>query len=152
MSEVYFTRQPDGAAYTLRFAYSPELVALIKTTVPHYARRWRPDDKAWVVHVEFAQILANALTRQGHTVVEVDGPGPHRTDTDDADAGAWARLLFARVGPQRADAVYRALSKCLHPDVGGDTELQRELNAAHTLAEARERRRQREEASKASAR
>ena len=42
----------------------------------------------------------------------------------------WASGVFRRVGPHRTDAVYRGLSKLLHPDVGGDTKLMQELNAA----------------------
>ncbi len=43
----------------------------------------------------------------------------------------WAQIMFRRVGHHGADAVYRALSRVLHPDSPtGDTSLQRELNEA----------------------
>lgn len=58
----------------------------------------------------------------------------------DHDAAHWARILFKRVGPARTSAVYRALSRCLHPDVGGDTDLQRELNDAYAELPAPQRR------------
>ena len=51
----------------------------------------------------------------------------------------WAQLIFNRVGHSRSYEIYRALSRCLHPDVGGDTELQRELNAAYAELSTRQR-------------
>ncbi|WP_433758014.1 hypothetical protein [Nocardia sp. CA-135398] len=51
-------------------------------------------------------------------------------------ANSWAEMLFAAVGPALSESVFRALTKCLHPDVSGaDRTLQQQLNAA------RERRR-----------
>lgn len=43
----------------------------------------------------------------------------------------WADALFDRVGPERAEVIYKLLSRVLHPDMPlGSTELQRELNEA----------------------
>lgn len=48
----------------------------------------------------------------------------------------WAAVLFDRVGPERADVVYRVLSKIFHPDMPtGDESLQRELNQARRPAQ-----------------
>jgi hypothetical protein len=38
--------------------------------------------------------------------------------------------LLDAVGKDRVEPVHRALVKVLHPDVGGDTKLMQELNAA----------------------
>ena len=48
------------------------------------------------------------------------------------DTAGWARTLFRRVGPARAEPVFRSLTRILHPDnpTTVDTQLQRELNAA----------------------
>lgn len=46
------------------------------------------------------------------------------------DATAVFADLFRLVGPH-ADHVYRALSKALHPDMGGDEDLMAALTAAH---------------------
>jgi hypothetical protein len=59
------------------------------------------------------------------------GLDPAHNDDHGGDVSRWAHLLFRRIGRHRSDAVYRALSKCLHPDVGGDNALQRELNDAY---------------------
>ena len=56
-------------------------------------------------------------------------PPPRQTSK-----GEWAAAVFVRVGPERVPAVYRALSRCLHPDAGGDTQIQQELNSAHDAA------------------
>ena len=49
----------------------------------------------------------------------------------DHSTADWARLLFDRVGPERADVVFRVLSRVLHPDNAiGDVALQQELSDA----------------------
>jgi len=45
--------------------------------------------------------------------------------------GCWS--VYAAVGPQRADDVFRALAKVLHSDVGGDDHLMRDLLAARNM-------------------
>jgi hypothetical protein len=43
----------------------------------------------------------------------------------------WAHSLFRAVGPDRAEAVYKALSRVLHPDTPtGDHQLMQQLNEA----------------------
>jgi len=43
----------------------------------------------------------------------------------------WAEILFAAVGPGLSKSVFRALAKCLHPDVSeSDRTLQQQLNDA----------------------
>ena len=74
------------------------------------------------------------MDRLGHTVIGLEPPQPQP-----ADDTRWAHLLFKRVGPNRAGPVFRALSKCFHPDVGGDMALRRELNAAHAELSTRQR-------------
>lgn len=41
------------------------------------------------------------------------------------------------MGPERTDAVFKALTRILHPDIAdtGDTELQRQLNDARDAME-----------------
>jgi hypothetical protein len=124
MTTVRFTPGLDG--HVVAFAYHPAAVGLIKQTVPGYARSWGPHRRVWIVDPAWAHILADTLRCYGHTVVGLDAP--RQTHAGDAD---WARALFRRVGPSRAGPVFRSLSRILHPDAGGDTQLQRELNAAH---------------------
>ncbi|MFJ4652671.1 hypothetical protein ACIP5Y_15530 [Nocardia sp. NPDC088792] len=55
----------------------------------------------------------------------------------------WAEMLLATVGPALRESVFKALTKCLHPDVSGEdrtwlkqhrTMLQQQLNAARDKA------------------
>jgi hypothetical protein len=133
MTAVVF--EHHGAAYTVRFPYNADVVELIKTVVPSYARTWHPAVKTWAVDATYAHQLAATLRRLGHTVVGIDEP------SRDVSCQGWAQHLFRAVGPSRSTAVYRALSRCLHPDTPtGDTTLQRELNAAFAELPPNERR------------
>ncbi len=126
MTSVVFTPGLDG--HTIRFPYDPTVVAAIKATVPSYARSWNPHTRAWLIGPFWASVLADTLRCHGHTVTGLRSP-PRYVHTDDSD---WARMLFRRVGPNRAGPIFRSLSRILHPDVaGGDAQLQRELNLAH---------------------
>ena len=48
--------------------------------------------------------------------------------------GDWAANLFAAVGEARQESVFKALTKVLHPDVGGDDALMQALNDARVAA------------------
>ena len=130
MTTVRFT--PGLDEHVVRFAYDPAVVEAIKEIVPSYARSWRPATRTWLIDPNWAPVLADTLRTYGHTVTGLDDH--HRGDRQcdhrgDAD---WARILFRRVGPNRAGAVFRSLSRILHPDTTtGSTDLQRELNLAH---------------------
>jgi hypothetical protein len=131
VTAVIFTPGPDGGWHTVRFAYDPGVVAVIKQTVPGYARSWKPQSHTWRVDPSWVPVLADMLRVLGHSVTGLDGRRHDDRARDRGDAD-WARALFRRVGPQRHATVYRALSRILHPDTDtGDTALQRELNAAH---------------------
>jgi hypothetical protein len=121
MTAVRFERRGD--LYAIRFGYDPTLVAIIKT-IPSFARSWNPTTKEWTVIDAYAPQLAADIAALGYLVT-----GLQRETHDTAD---WARILFRRVGHQRAGPVFRSLSRILHPDTPtGDAQLQRELNAAH---------------------
>jgi hypothetical protein len=136
MTTVTFTKPPFvGNDWTVSFHYNPVIIGAIKATVPSHARSWRQFDKKWTVNAAWAHQLADALTDIGAQVVGLTDHGYRRgADNDTATRladGKWARELFKAVGPEREDAVYRALSKVLHPDLAtGSTELQRHLNDA----------------------
>lgn len=125
MTTVTFTQR--GTDCMIRFPYHPDLVATVKATVPHYARTWNPGSKTWIVEAAYATALADEFRHLGHRVVGLETS--RRREVHD-DPSRWAHMLFKRVGRSRSDQVYRALSRCLHPDVGGDADLQRELNDA----------------------
>jgi hypothetical protein len=129
MSTILFTRHSTN--YTVRFRYDPDLVELLKTAVPSGARDWNPATKEWTIRAGHAEQLASALRSTGHKVLGLDPP---RSDppprADGPDTAQWARDLLTRVGPSHRDPVFRALTKVLHPDVGGDHRLMQDLNRA----------------------
>ena len=120
---VRFEQHGDG--YVLRFAYDATLVSLVKT-VPGYARSWQPESKVWIVDAIYARELAASMRELGYAVTGLNEP-----KAEPPPAADWARVLFRRVGKQRTEPVFRALTRILHPDnPSGDTALQRELNTA----------------------
>ena len=134
MATVTFEFDGFEFDYIVRFAYDPRLVDLIKT-VPRYYRSWNPTLRQWRVSVVYARTLANSMRQLGCTVVGLDQHERERADPPPHSHGRTPRhntfdLLFERVGHHRAEPVFRALTRVLHPDVGGDTELMKELNNA----------------------
>lgn len=121
---VRFTRFAHG--YRVQFRYDEELLAVVKSLPPD-ARSWDKVSKHWTVYDPYGERLASDLVQLGCVVVGIGG-----TEQPDDDPARWARTLLHRVGPQRSDAVFRALTRVLHPDnaATGDTQLQRELNTA----------------------
>ena len=81
------------------------------------------------------------MRNYGHDVIGLDVTEPPRRN---GNAPTWAQALFSTVGSDRADQVYRVLTRILHPDnpETGDTTLQRELNDARAQLDdsSRERR------------
>lgn len=134
MTAIRFERR-SADDYTVRFPYDREVVELVKT-VPRWARTWNAVTKQWTVDSLYVPELADELRALGHTIVGIGGEKKRNNDTD--APGAWAHMLFTAVGPSRAGAVHRALTKVLHPDTAtGDTALQQQLNDAAGLERAR---------------
>lgn len=118
----------DGTAAEVRAPYD---VRDVVKALP--GRRWHPTLKCWLIGSSFAEAMAEALRAAGCTVVVTRRGGAERGGLDDDQhvvGAGWADALFAAVGPGRDDAVYRALSRVLHPDHGGDPQLQQALNVA----------------------
>lgn len=121
-----------GYQFSCRFRYDPDIVDLVKTSVPGSARSWDPSTKQWLVDADWVRPLADTLRHCGHTVIGLDPPKPpptnsHANSHNDHD---WALGVFKRIGPNRSDAAYRLLSRLVHPDVGGSDAMMQELNAA----------------------
>lgn len=119
---MHVNAEPDGR-YSFRFHYDPDAIAIIKTA-PAYAREWDPARKRWLVDIGLATVVIDMLVDHGHTVVGL--PEQPRT----ADSTSWAEELLTACPPDIREQVYRALSKVLHPDAGGDVRLQQALNDA----------------------
>jgi len=104
-------------------------------------KRWDPVGKHWTIPLEFVDQVADTLRAAGATVYVTRADGsPWRSGKAhhghrSTPAAGWADALFAAVGTDRVDLVFRALSKTLHPDAAaGDTVLMQELNAARERA------------------
>lgn len=124
--------------YIVHFPYDANIVSLVKE-LPRSSRKWDPARKQWIVTGYIhAHHLAATLQFFGYPVVsnvpefntrkQQDPPKPPPAKEP---AGDWAEQLLRTVGPDRIDAVYKALARVLHPDTAtGDPLLMRDLNAA----------------------
>ena len=126
MTVIYVTDHDDYDKLAVRFQYDPSIIGILRTVPGAY---WSPTDRAWLMPSAYDYVLESALA---HWPVQwAPGTQPYRESRLPEPAVtsiSWATALLAAVGPTRADAVFRALSKVLHPDVStGDTELMRAL-------------------------
>ncbi len=120
--------------------YVPIAIKDIVKSIP--GRRWVPATRCWVVPLAFVDETANALRTAGCTVF-VTHPDGSPWSSGRASAGHrstpgpdWAGALLQAVGPERADRVFNALSRILHPDTtGGDGALMAALNDARRRVE-----------------
>ena len=139
MSTVRFEKR--GSKYAVNFSYDPKLVEWIKS-FPSWARGYDPPTKTWTLEPEYARRFAADMKANGHTVIGLDGgqqqqrrqppPPPPRQIVQKQN---WADALFERIPPEMHTSVYRALSRVLHADAGGDDALQSELNGARSKAQ-----------------
>lgn len=122
--------------------YVPFALKDVVKTLP--GRRWDKARKCWLVSTVFVDEAANALRAAGCTVfvTRADGSawtsgraGAGHRATPGAD---WAESLLDAVGPAQAEAVFKALTRVLHPDAGGDHVLMSQLNEARRKVAAGE--------------
>lgn len=127
----------DRNTLAVHFKYD-ELIVLALRTI--HGARWNPSLHAWVIPRSQADTLEAALSPWVPYVIwhmaEPENPHALYAQFSRWANGAapcpiredgWAEALFAAVGPAWADAVFRALTRVLHPDVGGDADLMRDL-------------------------
>jgi hypothetical protein len=138
---IVMTTAPDRSGIRVSFAYNPELVELIKS-LPRYDRTWLPDVKCWRISMGVKDSCAGLFTHAGHTVMLDGAAWTPPKQQDHHQQGQWNRgqssrstgnifTTFIQALPSRYRApVWKALWKVLHPDVGGDTQLAQQLNAA----------------------
>ena len=115
----------DQGQYSVRFAYDPDAVDVVKR-LPHFSRRWDPAAKMWIVDAAFIGEVVQGLKSFGYSIKGLETPKPGVSQAN------WADALFNRVGPDRVDPIFRALTRILHPDnpATGDEVIQQELNKA----------------------
>ncbi|MCB1258664.1 MAG: hypothetical protein KDB26_16245 [Microthrixaceae bacterium] len=115
-----------GTELHVAFRYDPAVIEKMRT-VP--SAHWNPSIRQWVVSAQFATPLRVALQQWE---VAWAGTAPSAPSNG---AVSWAEALFTAVGSDRREAVFRALSKVLHPDTAtGDTVLMQTLLEARNVA------------------
>jgi hypothetical protein len=110
----------------VRFPYNDEAVAIMHS-IP--GRRWEPAGRFWIIRLDTIRLAATRFHAAGFDVT-IDGipwePTTGLTQPPHAPLVALFRFLPERL----RQPAYRALSRVLHPDTGGDDELMKALNRA----------------------
>jgi hypothetical protein len=122
---LFLTSAEDDGYATVRFPYDPEAVEIIKSAPVH---RWSPRDKQWTTETAWVELLAKRFHDQGYDVA-VDGE--LWAPPDPAALVDPLRALFEALPPRLRPAAFKALSKILHPDTGGDNAWMRQLIEAN---------------------
>jgi hypothetical protein len=90
---------------------------------------WDPDRRGWIVPYYQRDELARILGEYGMGLAE--DLEAARAAVSTVQGGDPYQLLLRGLSPGLRTAVYRALSRVLHPDAGGELEAMKRLNAAY---------------------
>jgi hypothetical protein len=115
-----------GNLLVLKAPYDPDFLADFKIVVPHAQREWSAGTKTW-------QIVDCYLSECCKiTLIDLCERHYDRVIIFDEDAATtWAVAMFTELPEHLHRPAYRALSRVLHPDVGGDLESMQALAAAY---------------------
>jgi len=126
------TQDPDGGIH-LKFPYDENLIADLKREIPKWARNYDAYFKTWYIFPAYIAVAEDIFNRYFSRQYDSDYRplGLFSTLPD------WCKTLYILPNAPGVviDAVYRALSKINHPDVGGSHSAMLKLNAA--IEEAR---------------
>jgi len=110
----------------LRFPYSADLVADLKSHIPTHARAWTPEAKYWWIEATYVDLAARLARRYFPDLDYRDSPDRHRDarrpppppprPTPPADPFAILHLL-PTAPLELVEAAGRTLAKMCHPDV-----------------------------------
>jgi hypothetical protein len=129
--------------------YSPYDPARVEVIRQISYRKWVADRKCWRIPSVSLGAAIKLLNEFGDSVTvhylcgttQEHAPGSRQektqSKTQSASNKGWAMELLSACSPQLADNVYRQLSRALHPDVGGDEVLMKELNMARDALKGR---------------
>ncbi len=152
------TNPLDGTASVVS-PYSPERVAIIKETP---GRTWNQTGKTWTIPMDCVEHLKYRLEMNGDKVTGLGAPATgfgagdtaalaaqvatltaensrlkqqlrSAKATGAAGAETWEEKMFATLSPEMGEKVFKALTRALHPDAGGDTTAMARLNRARDL-------------------
>lgn len=129
MTRAWVVIDPAGDC-EISFRYDATAVEMLKSAVPSFGRRWVSSGKTWEVTRAYTETALTALRLHfGTTAVEVTDLRPPKVKpATPITSRPWAAALFERLPDRLAEPAYRALTKVLHPDVGGDGRVMQELN------------------------
>jgi hypothetical protein len=120
---ILFTTLDDDYS-TVEFLYDPRAVEIMKSVPVH---RWDAAHKLWTTESSWVHLLAKRFHDKGFPVAIDEELW---TPPDPKKLSAPMLALFDALPAHLRGPAYRALSKVLHPDAGGDTELMKQLNQA----------------------
>ena len=117
----------EADAY-VKFRYDESVIAMVRR-MPN--REWDRHNKVWWFDADDARTLATLLHRMGHEVFLDDVEfKPLLVKTNGQTGNVFETFFDFLPGVLRAP-MYRAQSKILHPDLGGDNRLMQMLNDAY---------------------
>jgi hypothetical protein len=125
----------DDGRLALKCRYDPDLVDVLKTMIPSYDRTWDGVAKTWYLSPDWGDGLIETLRERGMVVTDRRPPPPSPQTTALAVPSALQEACVALcIAPHAsvaiAEAAFKTLAKQHHPDVGGDTAIFQQLNAA----------------------
>jgi len=112
--------------------FSPFEAKNIIKAIP--TRSWSKPGKCWQVDIDYINMAADSLRHCGYTVFVTDLDGKKYGSTGTHGKGStpaadWVAAAFAAAPKDRCDKMRRGLLVAFHPDVGGDPEVAKRINA-----------------------
>lgn len=136
MTSVYILAD-GGTTLLWTDQFSRHFVDRVKA-LPPGQRAWDPERKLWKITAPLKSRLVHTLIRDLEDLgawCRLVAEEPEEPDESSPET-SWADMVFTRLGPDRAVAAFRALSRVCHPDTGGTHELFLELEQAYRQAGA----------------
>jgi hypothetical protein len=119
---ILFTTSTEDDEYTIvEFRYDPRAVEIMKSVPVH---RWSRLDKQWTTETTWVELLCKRFTDAGY-LCAVDGE--LWTPPDPKAFAEPLQALFDALPARLRTPAFRALSKVLHPDTGGDDQWMKQL-------------------------
>ena len=136
-----FVKHLDNGHTEFRFVYDEWAVSVMRSVFT-MDRAWDAARKVWTVFDKNEAIRVIAEFKEAQWVVNISGEkqrayerekaseeGPNFSSTsNNVQAEQAFKLIFALVPYDRRDALYKALVRVFHPDVGGSDEHMKALN------------------------
>jgi hypothetical protein len=115
------------------------IIDKLKDTIPSFARRWEPHNKAWSIRSDqFLHRWLDVCAWDGDFEVVWEKPGQYqetpRPPKASKRAAAYVALhLLPSAPPELVKAAHKTLATLHHPDKGGDLERMKAINNAYDV-------------------